>query len=818
MSEAKPETVKAAPLDYESLGRLALGREDFHEAASIFRRALERKKSASAFIGLGRAFRGMGDLPAARWAFYRALDLAPGNDEAKKNIVAVEAERIRTPLAPARTRKSVFRAGRDRLEIYSGGQWRPFFIKGVNLGLGLPGHFPGEFAIRKAAYLKWFRLMAEMGANAVRVYTVHPPCFYEALHEFNGRSASRLYLLQGIWTELPGDYDFSSAGYAAGVKAEIRKAVDAVFGNAEVPEKPGQAHGSYTHDVSAYTAGFIFGREWESCAVKAYNGLKGRKAADFKGRHLRASGASPFELWVAGMCDYIQGYEDRGYGVTHPVSATNWPTLDPLGHPSESDYEDQLRMQGLTLRTEACNENEDMESLDSAKFSAVRGAGYFATYHAYPYYPDFMNNDYLDADNTYLAYLRELKRHHGGQPVFIGEFGVPSSREVSHWHRDGWHHGGHGERRQGEVDGVLMRSIFQAGAAGGAVFSWFDEWYKRNWLFLPYELPADRNRLWFSLQDAEQNYGFLAAYPGYPGPRVTLSGDRSEWGGAASLYEKNTGPAFSFGDGADDARALARLMAQHDEGFLYILLETRGKVDFTRACYMIGIDTCSPEAGEFLLPFGTNLRSPVGLKFLVHLAGRERSRMLACMRYDKYLNAPRGLIAPGRSDQGAWVVMQNKANARRISKNGRDFYPSRVFSMSGLRFGSLRAGSPHHDSLADFYVSGNMIEVRIPWSLMNFTDPSSKTVLWKEGAAATRKTDGVRLVAVSYKPVPGGLHAVGTGRGSNAADHLPGRLTHPGDLATYEWDEWETPVYHMYVKESYGVFRESLSAIPGGAS
>jgi hypothetical protein len=123
----------------------------------------------------------------------------------------------------------------------------------------------------------------------------------------------------------------------------------------------------------------------------------------------------------------------------------NWATLDPIEHPSESTYEDEYRLQGLRPKggEGTCIDVhiEDIESLDLSKISTVKGNGFFALYHAYPYYPDFMNHDYLEQENTYLAYLSELKEHHGHQPVIVGEFGVPSSRDSAHWHRDGWHHG-----------------------------------------------------------------------------------------------------------------------------------------------------------------------------------------------------------------------------------------------------------------------------------------------------------------------------------------------------------------------------------------
>lgn len=796
---------------YEDLGFYALKQGDFQESVNIFLRALAGEKTARAYYGFGMANESLEDFPTARWAYYKSLDLDPRNRELQQRIDIVEKRLVRTTTAPPKQRKIMFRALNQSFEMRSDGGWKPFFIKAVNLGLGLPGYFPGEHAIKKKTYRDWLKQIHDLGFNAVRIYSLHPPAFYEALDEFN-KKRSRLFLLQGIWAELPDDNDFNLESYLQYIRRQITEAVDVVFGSITLPERPGYPHGTYSCDVSACTTGFIFGREWESCPVAAFNSRNGRKPADFDGSFLRIRGGSPFENWIARTADFLLRHESDRYGVTHPVSVVNWPTLDPLTHPSESAYEDNLRWQGWKARAEGCNENEDVESLDVARIETKRGAGFFATYHAYPYYPDFMNNDFRDEKEPYLKYLSLIREHHARQPVFIGEFGVPSSREVSHWHVRGWHHGGHDELRQGEINGEMMTAINRAGLAGGALFSWFDEWFKRNWLFMDYESPPDRNALWFNFQDAEQNYGLLGAYPGYPRKKASLSGKRTEWNEGTVIYGKNTGPLYPFSDGLDSARTLKRLSSMVDEGFLYLLLETEGPVDFSAAHYLLGLDTCEPGAGEFTLPFDLKLRSPVGLKFIVHLAGRDRSRILVCRPYDKFLNAATKRIAPGLSFEGEWIIMQNRTNDRRISKDGKNYFPPRVVSMSALCHGSLEQSHPAYNSLADFWVSGNMIELRIPWGLINFTDPSSKTVLWKFQAQKTRKTDGIRMYALSYKPSGKGFTPSPTRDKTGITDSLPAPLDR-NQIRTFSWDSWDVPLYHTYMKSSAGIIKKYLLSL-----
>ncbi len=78
---------------------------------------------------------------------------------------------------------------------------------------------------------------------------------------------------------------------------------------------------------------------------------------------------------------------------------SSWPTLDPLIHPTEF-YSD-----------------EDTESIDITKINREESkAGLFATYHAYPYYPNFISDQpsyqsFSDGvgPNSYSGYLMILK-------------------------------------------------------------------------------------------------------------------------------------------------------------------------------------------------------------------------------------------------------------------------------------------------------------------------------------------------------------------------------------------------------------------------
>ncbi|TGV06241.1 hypothetical protein EN829_053615, partial [Mesorhizobium sp. M00.F.Ca.ET.186.01.1.1] len=165
-----------------------------------------------------------------------------------------------------------FRTEGDQLQVFQAEKWRPFFAKGVNLGASLPGHYPGELPIQKEDYLRWFAMIDEMGANVIRVYTIHPPAFYEALVEFNrSKAGSPLYLMQGIWSPeelLIEKKDAYLPEIREQFRQEIKDAVGAVYGEVTLPEKSGKASGKYAANAGKYLIGWHTGTEWDPVMVQ----------------------------------------------------------------------------------------------------------------------------------------------------------------------------------------------------------------------------------------------------------------------------------------------------------------------------------------------------------------------------------------------------------------------------------------------------------------------------------------------------------------------------------------------------------------------
>ena len=356
----------------------------------------------------------------------------------------------------------------------------------------------------------------------MRAYTLLPPVFYRALAAHNATPGkSRLWLMQGVWTELPPRHDFGDREAIAGFEAEIARVIDAVHGNLELAPRPGHASGTYDMDASASLLALVIGREWEPFAVRDYLAMHpGRRG--WKGRWLRVRSGNAMELWVAARCDFAAGYEAERYGVLHPVTFANWPTLDPLRHPTESnrDEEDRWRkrLDLPALAPIADPWDNDAVEIDAARIepTAAMDSGLLrllSHLSELSGLPEPGPGVWRCQEGRYAAYLRALKAHHRRQPSWWRSSVSPPAAGWLTCSRRGSHHGGIGEADQGRLEGDLLRQIRDARYAGGIVFSWLDEWWKGTWSVARLEVPAERRPLWLNVESPEQNYGLMAARP-----------------------------------------------------------------------------------------------------------------------------------------------------------------------------------------------------------------------------------------------------------------------------------------------------------------
>ena len=275
-------------------GYAAMRRGRMRAAGALFDRALARDSASyDAAAGAGMTAYRAGNLPTAQRHFSRALQIVPGDSLARAYLQLIP-EQIGTVVLPPHIRPATTAiAARTGTRIFevpdSAGRFTPLWIKAVNLGAALPGKHPAEFPPSDSTYERWIALVADMGANAIRVYTIHPPHFYTALRLWNlAHPARPVWLIHGVWTELPPgarQEKYDDPRWLAQFHGEMRRVASLLHGDAAIPALPGHASGVYRADVSPWTLGYIIGREWEPYSVVAYNASRDRKSTRLNSSH-----------------------------------------------------------------------------------------------------------------------------------------------------------------------------------------------------------------------------------------------------------------------------------------------------------------------------------------------------------------------------------------------------------------------------------------------------------------------------------------------------------------------------------------------------
>ena len=597
-----------------------------------------------------------------------------------------------------------FSTNTEEITIWNGNEYLPFFLKGINLGIAIPGTFPGELSATRADYARWLDQIQDAGFNNIRLYTLHYPRFYEVLDSFNiANPHNPIFIFQGVWlNEEIEDYNQDLYMLDDVFKLEMRDNVDCMHGNIIIPHRFGKAYGDFHTDVSKWVMGYVIGREISPQEVMSTNAH--HAWTSYSGPHFSISDVTATEVWYTSSMDYIVNYENTNYQTQRPVSFSSWPTLDPLSHPEEIHRDEDTAIVDLSL----------IEIINAP-------AGLFVTYHAYPYYPDFIslqssyqpfNDNY--GPNSYMGYLTELKGHYPDLPLIIAEYGVPSSWGVAHYASSGMNHGGFDEFNQGQTNIRMLKTMEAAGCGGGMQFAFLDEWFKRTWVTDAFDYPAERRILWHNITAAEQNFGLIS-------------------------FEKESNLNF-IEDYGNDSR-IKKLKVGSNYSYLEIELELKEPLDIPDELW-IALDTYLGDVGESVLPTGDVLdhRSEFALQIKNYSA-----TLYVTESYDLYgiyhhVSSPNQLYKTTVTDGAPWEIVRWKNN---------DYYSSvQYIGQLQLNHASV---SPNSKDAVTIY--DDKITIRLPWSLINFVAPNELKVMngnKETGVSEDTLTDGIAF-SIKYK-------------------------------------------------------------------
>ena len=273
------------------------------------------------------------------------------------------------------------------------------------------------------------------------------------------------------------------------------------------------------------------------------------------------------------------------------------------------------------------------------------------------------------------------------------------------------------EKEQGEFIQRMFEDMLDTNYMGGLIFTWQDEWFKRTWNTMDYDNP-NRRPYWSNAQTSEQQFGLLS----FDTLKVKVDGDVGEW----------QVPPLYTAEGADDP--IREVYVDHDERYLYLRFDLAD--DAPAGGYPVALVDTVPDQGNTTIN-QLDVDSSDAADFMISMEKNDQARVLVDPYYDihqffygylySYIPSPENMTT---RDSGEFNPIMYVLNQDILNNETGERLPFEEYETGKLREGNGNPESPEYDSLADYAWSadGSKLEVRIPWLLLSFRDPSHKEI------------------------------------------------------------------------------------------
>lgn len=666
---------------------------------------------------------------------------------------------------PNKTLTTSFKTdGKNILVQNKDGQYEPMIIKGIDLPSSTANHYATDYAINYETYMRWFQLMSDMGANVIRIYTIYNDTFYDAFYDYNVNNDKPLYLLQGLqvseWANNSRNDAYSMDFYDS-LKKDCIDIVDVIHGNKIIATNKMKGSGIYTKDISPWVLGYIVGNEWNSGTI-AYTNHQDY-SSNYQGDYISTcDGATAFEALLADVMDTLIRYESQKYKQQRLITVNSTFDTDPFEY--NSFYAKQM---------------SKYVSIDMNHFVADESylSGMFASYYIYDYYENFYNYfstqqkqqlgdiiNHINTSNTFTAYASLLNQYHT-MPVVVSGYGYSSSRGTDRVS------GPLNEKQQGEALIRTYQDFIDNGLQGAFIDSWQETWEKRMWN-TSYAVQVNEMKNWHDIQSESTGYGLLS----FASHENTMNGSMEDW--PWSQHIKN-----------DDIS----LYAFSDEIGLYLYIENEN-LENQNDIY-IPIDV-TPNSGT-KKDEDLNLLFSQEADFFIHIDRQAHSEIKVHSRYeslranylyqiqkeDPYIEYP-AINDPHFVSIYSICENKNIADPTYTEEQKAQLRMHDIFWT-----GKLLEANEQNGTLADYAFQNNSVEIRIPWQLLNFSNP----------------IDG--MIHDDYY-VHYGVESMKTSKISIGVGFEQNQMIVMDDYAIENTNEL---TYHEYLKESYEIVKNYWS-------
>lgn len=275
---------------------------------------------------------------------------------------------------------------------------------------------------------------------------------------------------------------------------------------------------------------------------------------------------------------------------------------------------------------------------------------------------------------------------------------------------------------------------------------------------------SDYRAYWNDVQTSEQHFGLMEYISAECNPVPVLDGKLDDWNEHDILLQKGE----------------VRVYAKCDSTYLYLAVENPS-ADFTKAGNNIYFDI-NPNEG--CSNYGEH-KLPVKADFILHMEGKNNTRMLVDTASDPYIRASKEWmdldLKQDKKDSfhRIYLITDRSLTYPQTGKK----VPVQKEETGHLRYGKVDEENEIGDVLTDFYYKDSVFEARIPWGLLGFSAPSVKEI----NNIKDNTTMTVEGIDIGY-------------------------LSENEDLGEklFSWDNWEQAVYKPHLRKSYYMLQEYL--------
>lgn len=658
--------------------------------------------------------------------------------------------------------------GKD-IYIAKNDKWEKLEIVGVGLDSTKPGAFPSENLVSEEDYLRWIKDIYDMGANCIKVSNLMGANFYKALDKFNKDKKNPIYLMQGIYFDeklLKNGKDPQGSKASSAFKDNIKLVIDSVHGNPYNKEKPDIIQ-VYKTDISKYVIGYSLGIQFAKHDLIYTEIMNNKKPYDGKYMYTDKNSSS-FESYLAKMGDYAVDYEFSTYKKQSLISF-----IGTSAHHIASSVENPNKKNILSSK----DTNEEFKNfIDVEDIKAKRGlkTGIVASYNIYPSYTELK-----EYDGNIGKYFEDINKHYS-IPVIIGEIGIPSSRSGGDFNEN-IDKGYITEQEQGKALVDIYKAVKKSKLAGCFIFEFQDSWYSSSWNTKDNKI-LDRSAYWSDAQTYSQSFGLMTFEPGrlkvtpYPDDKL------DEWS-EKNVISKEKDYSLSM---------------QSDEKYLYFMIKSSDKTSLKKDDIYIDLDTTPKSGSKKSTQYGLQFDNPVD--FIIKINDQGNSMVMAQEYYNgfdfyenKSLYEKRPDLIKYTPDMDYFSPIYIETRPKMFIKSQGETKEKVTYETGKLTKGNSNPESKDFNSAADYYMGNDYVEVRIPWALLNFMDPSTKQI--------------ADDFYENFKTKPMKINDINVGVTIKENEKVITRIK----STPYKLNGWSVPKYHERLKKSYYILKEELS-------